>query len=42
MHPEPFDAFLDAILDEPDVDADADRADLERLRWGLTETETDE
>lgn len=42
MHPEPFDAFLDAVLDEPDHDADADRADLERLRWGLAGEETDE
>ena len=39
---DPYDAFLDAVLDEPDLDADADREALERLRWGLEGAEADE
>ena len=36
------DAFLDAVLDEPDLDAEQDQREFERLRWGLAQTETDE
>lgn len=30
-----YDAMRDALLDEPDLDADADREALERLRWAV-------
>lgn len=37
-----YDAERDRLLDEPDLDAEQDRRDLERIRWGLAETEADE
>ena len=36
---DPYDAERDRLLDEPDLDAEQDRREFERLRWGLEGTD---